>query len=471
MPPIVPVILSGGSGSRLWPLSRQLYPKQLLPLVGTRTMLQETALRVSDAALFTAPVVICNDAHRFVIAEQMREAGIEPMAIVLEPVGRNTAAAAAVGAILAAGHAPDSLVLLLPADHHIGNASALRDAFAKAAEAASAGHLVTFGIHPTTPETGYGYIRSIGEALPGGAERVARFVEKPPREVAEQMLAEGGHTWNSGMFLFQASAYLAELERFEPKIVETSRRSLEAGRRDLDFLRLDESFADQPSLPIDTAVMERTDKAAVLPLSAEWTDLGSWSSLWEIGGKDRDGNVVLGDAVLQGTRNSYVRSEDRLTAVVGLQDVIVVTTPDAVLVASREAAQDVKAVVDLLARAKREEVTTHRRVHRPWGWYEGLSLGDRYQVKCLSVKPGCKLSLQKHFHRAEHWVVVKGTALVTRDDDQVMVRENESIYLPLGCVHRLENPGRIDLQLIEVQSGPYLGEDDIVRFEDDYKRC
>lgn len=471
MPTIVPVILSGGSGSRLWPLSRQLHPKQLLPLTSKRTMLQETAARVSDPNRFTAPVIICNDAHRFVIAEQLREIGISPMAIVLEPAGRNTAAAAAIGAMLATGHASDSLVLLLPADHHIGNSQALLSAFLRAAEAASAGYLVTFGIQPTAPETGYGYIKGSGEILPGGAMRVARFVEKPPRDLAERMLSEGDHTWNSGMFLFAASTYLEELRRFEPAVLEACRQSLDAGRRDLDFLRLDACFADQPSIPIDTAVMERTDRAAVLPLSADWTDLGSWSALWAVGEKDGNGNVVHGDVVLRNTSNSYVRSDDRLTAVVGLDGVVVVTTPDAVLVVSREEAQDVKAIVHTLAEAGREEVMLHRRVHRPWGWYEGLSLGDRYQVKCLSVKPGCKLSLQKHFHRAEHWVVVKGTAIVTRDDEQVIVRENESIYLPLGCIHRLENPGRIDLQLIEVQSGPYLGEDDIVRFEDDYKRC
>ena len=470
---IHPVILSGGAGVRLWPMSREQYPKQFLSLCSDQSMLQDTARRVADPALFAAPLVVCNQEHRFVIAEQLRQAGIGGARIVLEPVGRNTAAAAAIAALIVAEQDPDGQLLLLPADHVIQDRKAFLDAVAVASSAAAAGHLTTFGIVPTAPETGYGYIRR-GEAVAGhdGACRVAAFVEKPPREQAERYLAEGDVFWNSGMFLLPVRPYLAELERWEPAVLEACRKALAEGRADLDFFRLDEaSFAAGPSISIDCAVMERTDKAAVVPCAIGWTDVGAWSALWDIGAKDDAGNVVQGDAIAWDSRGCYVRSEDgALVAVLGMEDAVVVATEDAVLVAAKDRAQDIKPMVEQLKAQGRDEPRQHRRVHRPWGYYQSLHAGDRFQVKRLTVAPGARLSLQKHYHRAEHWVVVNGTALVTRGEEQILLRENESVYIPLGTPHRLENPGKVPLNLIEVQSGAYLGEDDIVRFDDHYGR-
>jgi len=470
---IHPVILSGGAGVRLWPMSREQYPKQFLPLCSDRSMLQETARRVADPARFAAPLVICNQEHRFVIAEQMRQIGQGGARIVLEPVGRNTAAAAAIAALIVAEQDPDGRILLLPADHVIQDQAAFLAAVSVAAGAAADGRLVTFGIQPTAPETGYGYIRR-GDAMEGrdGAFGVAAFVEKPPRAEAERYLAAGDFFWNSGMFLLPARRYLDELERWEPAVLSACRAALAQGRADLDFFRLEEaSFAAAPSTSIDYAVMERTDAAVVVPCSIGWTDVGAWSALWEIGAKDEAGNVCQGDAIAWDSRNCYVRSEDgALVALLGVEDVVVVVTEDAVLVAAKDRVQDIKPLVEHLKTQGRAEPRQHRRVHRPWGYYQSLHAGDRFQVKRLTVAPGARLSLQKHYHRAEHWVVVNGTALVTRGEEQILLRENESVYLPLGIPHRLENPGKVPLNLIEVQSGSYLGEDDIVRFDDHYGR-
>lgn len=470
--PIVPLLLSGGAGSRLWPLSRELYPKQLLNLCSDRSMLQDTALRVADANHFAAPLVICNQEHRFVIAEQLRQISVAPAAIVLEPVGRNTAPAVAVAARLALEVDPSALLLVLPADHLVRDTAAFMAAVERAAAAARNGYLVTFGIRPTSPETGYGYIRRGAEvAACEGVYRVERFVEKPGKEVAEAYVADGRHDWNSGMFLFPAARFLEELERFEPAVVMAVDRAMRDGRRDLDFFRLEEdAFAASPGISVDYAVMERTEAAVVVPADMGWTDVGAWSALWEVGGKDDSGNVRVGDVITVGAHNCYIRSEDILTAVVGVDDVVVVVTEDAVLVAGRDHVQDVKTVVERLKRDGRREPLSHRRVHRPWGFYQTLHSGERFQVKRLTIAPGARLSLQKHYHRAEHWVVVNGTAMVTRGDEQVLLRENESIHIPLGIVHRLENPGKVPVNLIEVQSGAYLDEDDIVRLDDSYGR-
>ncbi|WP_207457434.1 mannose-1-phosphate guanylyltransferase/mannose-6-phosphate isomerase [Azospirillum sp. SYSU D00513] len=470
---ILPVLLSGGAGMRLWPMSRELYPKQLLSLCSEKSMLQETALRVSGAGRFAAPLVICNQEHRFSIAEQLRQTGVTPGAIILEPAGRNTAAACAVAALRAAETEPDALMLVLPADHRIHDTAALLEAVDKAAEAALAGHLVTFGIAPTRPETGYGYIRR-GRAVPGrhGVHQVAEFVEKPERAMAERFVAGGEHSWNSGMFLFPAGLLLTELERYAPDVLKAARAALAGGCADLDFFRLErQAFEAAPSLSIDNAVMEFTDKAVVVPCDPGWTDVGGWGALWEIGAKDDHGNVAVGDVVTEDARNCYIRSEEHLTAVVGLNDVIVVVTDDAVLVAGKDKVQNVKAVVERLKRQGRPEPVSHRKVHRPWGSFQSVHAGARFQVKNLTVLPGARLSLQKHHHRAEHWVVVQGTALVTRGDETLTVYENQSVHIPMGTVHRLENPGKVPLCLIEVQSGSYLGEDDIIRIDDTYGRA
>lgn len=472
-PTIVPVLLSGGSGSRLWPLSRELYPKQFLNLCAAdRSMVQETALRVGDADRFADPLMICNQEHRFLVAEQLRQSGVMPRGIVLEPMGRNTAAACAVAALMVGEKDPGALLLILPADHQIRDRAAFLAAVDVAAQAAGAGRLVTFGITPTAPETGYGYIRR-GARLDtvDGAYDVAAFVEKPTQAVAQSYLDSGDYAWNSGMFLFPAGLLLAELERHAPAVVDACRQALATGKSDLDFFRLDSgAFAAAPSISIDYAVMERTAAAAVVPCELGWTDVGAWSALWEIADKDGAGNVGIGDVLLEGARDCYVRSENHLTAVVGMENAMVVVVDDAVLVADRTRAQDVKKVVDRLKKEGRGEALNHRKVHRPWGSYQSLHVGDRFQVKSLTIAPGARLSLQKHYHRAEHWVVVNGTALVTRDQEQTMVFENQSIYIPIGAVHRLENPGRVPLTIIEVQSGSYLGEDDIVRLEDSYGR-
>jgi mannose-1-phosphate guanylyltransferase/mannose-1-phosphate guanylyltransferase/mannose-6-phosphate isomerase len=468
---IVPVILAGGSGTRLWPLSRKLYPKQLLPLLDSNTLVQNTLGRLQGLGDVAEPVVICNEEHRFIIAEQMRAMGVSPAAIILEPVGRNTAPAVAIAALRVLADDPEAVLLVLPADHLIADPERFHEAVREAASLAEKGHLVTFGIVPSAPETGYGYIRQ-GEALEGGVARaIDRFVEKPDLATAENYVASGEYFWNSGMFVFRADAVLAELERFAPAIVQACRQSLETAMQDLDFLRLDrEAFALCPEDSVDYAVMEQTDKGAMVPLSCGWNDLGSWEALWQAGSRDECGNVTKGDIVTCDVKDSYLHAETRLLAAVGLENHIVVETSDAVLISPRDRVQDVKKIVDKLKAENRIEAVAHKKVFRPWGNYESIDDGARYQVKRITVSPGHVLSLQKHFHRAEHWVVVKGTAVVTRDGEEIMLQENESVYLPLGAVHRLHNPGKIPLELIEVQVGSYLGEDDIVRLEDLYGR-
>jgi mannose-1-phosphate guanylyltransferase/mannose-6-phosphate isomerase len=469
---IVPILLSGGAGVRLWPMSREAYPKQLLCLVSDRSMLQETARRVSDGTRFTAPLVICNEEHRFAVAEQLHQLATPPRAIILEPCARNTAAAVAVAALVVAQEEPEGQMLVLPADHVVEDLQAFHAAVDVASRAASSGRLVTFGIVPSHPEPGYGYIRC-GQALEGceGAFEVRAFVEKPPRSVAEALIAGGDCFWNSGMFLFPVRTVLEEMGRHMPDILEACGQALSVAVRDLDFLRVDrEAFERVPSISIDHALMEKTDRVAVVPAKMGWTDVGGWPALWDVGKKDEDGNVCIGDVMALGCNASYVRSESVLTAVIGLDGFVVVATEDAVLVAPKDRMDEIKAVVERLKTAGRSESRVHRKVHRPWGFYQGLHAGERFQVKRLTVEPGKRLSLQKHFHRAEHWIVVNGTALVTRGDEQVLVRENESIYIPLGMAHRLENPGKVPLNLIEVQSGAYLGEDDIVRLDDAYGR-
>ncbi len=469
---IVPVILSGGSGTRLWPVSRESFPKQLWPLVSQRTMMQETALRAVDRG-FAPPIVVCNQEHRFLIAEQLREVGIADARIVLEPVGRNSAPAIAAAALLVAEDDPDAVLWMMAADASIGDNAALQTALRAAATAARAGRVVTFGMKPTAAETGYGYIE-IGAPLAdaAGACGVAQFLEKPDAATAARLSSDGRHLWNSGMFVFTAGTLLQELETHVPDVLAAVRRAVTSRTADLDFIRLGvEAFKACPSISIDYAVAERTTKAAVVPADIGWSDVGSWSALWELGAKDANGNVALGDVVLEGSENCYVRSDGMLAAVVGLKDAVVVVTEDAVLAMHRGQAQDVKKIVERLKAAGRPEAVAHNRSYRPWGYYESLIQGDRFQVKRIVVTPGRQLSLQSHFHRAEHWVVVNGTAKVTRDAETLIVRENESVYLPLGCVHRLENPGRIPLTLIEVQSGAYLGEDDIVRLQDTYGRA
>ncbi|WP_341927060.1 mannose-1-phosphate guanylyltransferase/mannose-6-phosphate isomerase [Stenotrophomonas geniculata] len=467
MIPIVPVILSGGSGTRLWPLSREAYPKQFLPLVGDDTMLQATWKRVASIA-GAAPIVVANQEHRFMAAEQLRECKVLPQALILEPVGRNTAPAIAIAALQALAAGDDALLLVLPSDHVVRNEAAFHAAVKQAAIAAEAGKLVTFGIVPTAPETGYGYIKA---AAGEGVRAVDRFVEKPDLATAEQYVASGEYFWNSGMFLFKASRYLKELETLQPAILAACRQALDKAARDNDFIRLDaEAFAASPNDSIDYAVMEKTADAAVVPLDAEWNDVGSWSALWEVSDKDADGNACHGDVIALDCKDSYAYG-NRLIAMVGLQDVVVVETDDAVFVGHKDRVQDVKEIVGQIKRDGRSEAAAHRKVYRPWGAYDSIDNGARFQVKRITVKPGATLSLQMHHHRAEHWIVVSGTAEVTRGDEVILLSENQSTYIPLGVTHRLKNPGKLPLELIEVQSGSYLGEDDIVRFEDSYGRA
>ena len=468
---VVPVILSGGSGSRLWPVSRSCFPKQFWPLLSDKTLLQETAMCGVNAQLGN-PVVICNEAHRFIVAEQLREIGITDSHILLEPVARNSAPAIAAAAFLVAEKNPDAILWIMAADAAIQDQELLKKALNSAAQAASEGYITTFGIRPTKPETGYGYIER-GTALKSveGAYHIKQFIEKPDAARAEKLVKDERYSWNSGMFIAKASVLLQEIETFEPKIFSHVKEAVQNRVSDHDFERLAASdFKECPDISIDYAVAERTKVAAVVPASFGWSDIGSWDAVWEITPKDDDGNAIFGDVFLDGTKNCYVRSEGMVTTATGVEDLIVIVTGDAVMVSHRDRAQDVKKMVARLKEAGRPEATKHNRMYRPWGFYESLIEGDRFQVKRIHVEPGQKLSLQKHFHRAEHWVVVAGTAIVTRDKDNILVRENESIYLPLGAVHRLENPGKIPLTLIEVQSGPYLGEDDIVRLEDVYAR-
>ncbi|MCI1137554.1 mannose-1-phosphate guanylyltransferase/mannose-6-phosphate isomerase [Stenotrophomonas maltophilia] len=466
MSSIQPVILSGGSGTRLWPLSREAYPKQFLPLAGELTMLQATWQRVAPLAA-RGPLVIANEEHRFVAAEQLQQVGAEPAAIILEPVGRNTAPAIAVAALEATRDGADALLLVLPSDHVITDEAAFRNAVQAAASAAEAGKLVTFGIVPTGPETGYGYIKA---ADGQGVRAVERFVEKPDLETATGYVSSGQYYWNSGMFLFKASRYLQELERFQPEMLARSRQAWQQARRDADFTRLDkDAFTAVPSDSIDYAVMERTADAVVIPLNAGWNDVGSWTALRDVSQQDGDGNAHQGDVIAIDCRNTYAYAQ-RLVALVGLDDVIVVETDDAVLVGKADRMQEVKTVVAKLKAEGRSEATWHRKVYRPWGAYDSIDNGERFQVKRITVKPGGTLSLQMHHHRAEHWIVVSGTAEVTRGNEVILLSENQSTYIPLGVTHRLRNPGKLPLELIEVQSGSYLGEDDIVRFEDTYGR-
>lgn len=468
--PVHPVILAGGKGSRLWPMSRALNPKQLLRLAGDGTMLQETIGRVTGDN-FAPPLVICNDEHRFIIAEQLRQLTITPQALVLEPTGRNTAPAAAIAALILAAQDPQALMLIMPSDHVIGRPDAFHQAIAAATSAAAEGALVTFGIQPTRPETGYGYLRAGASTTHAGVLRLDRFVEKPDLKTAEAYLAEGGTYWNAGIFLFRADRFLAELERCEPEILAACRAALAAAGNDLEFLRLDAAaFATCPTKSIDYAVMEHATNAAVVPVDMAWSDVGAWDALWELGDKDADGNHLLGDVIAQDITNCYVRSESGLVAVLGVSDLVVVNTDDAVLVAHKDHAQDVKRIVDRLEAEGRTEHIVHTTVQRPWGAFRAVANGERHQVKVITVRPGARLSLQMHHHRAEHWVVVQGTAEVTRSEETFLLHENQSTYIPLGIPHRLRNPGKVPLLLIEVQSGSYLGEDDIVRFEDLYGR-
>lgn len=473
MNPLIPVVLSGGSGSRLWPLSRTLRPKQFLDVVGQGSLFQQTLMRLDGLAGQggVRPLVVANQDHRFLVAEQCREAGVEPLSILLEHVARNTAPAIAVAAWAALEQAEDPLLLVLPSDHTFADVPAFERAVAAGKRAASEGRLVTFGIVPTHPETGYGYIKAAETLSVDAAAPVERFVEKPDLASAEAYLTDGGYTWNSGMFLFSARVFLSELQRLHPQMHEHSALAWSSAQKDLDFVRLDAAaFSACPSDSVDYAVMERTDRASVVPLDAGWSDVGAWSAVWEVQPQDADGNAVRGDAILSNTRNSYVHAETRLVALLGVDDLVVVETADAVLVTRKDQTQHVKQLVVHLKNAGRTEADQHRQVYRPWGSYDSVDQGERFQVKRIVVKPGAKLSVQMHHRRSEHWVVVSGTAAVRIDDAEQIVTENQSVYIPLGAVHSLENPGKVPLHLIEVQSGAYLGEDDIVRFEDRYGR-
>ena len=501
---IFPVIMSGGSGSRLWPQSRSLYPKQFLPLVNEQTMLQNTITRLDGLNNLSSPLLIANENHRFLAAEQFRQLGRKAGGIILEPVGRNTAPAVALAALKALNHGDheelkgqtslgeDPVLLVLAADHVIRDVAEFHRVVEAALPAARDGKLVTFGIVPTHAETGYGYIKALNQkdtkaqsfsaetqeesfvssCLCGSTMPVEQFVEKPDLATAEGYLASGNYYWNSGMFMFKASRYLEELKKFRPDILEACEKAMTVEHPDLDFIRLnEEAFRACPDESIDYAVMEKTADAVVIPLDAGWSDVGSWSSLSAICAKDTQGNVVQGDVMLHDTRDTYVRSEKKLIAVVGVDNLVITESDDAILVSAKDRVQDVKKIVERLKAENRTEAKLHRKVYRPWGAYDSIDQGERFQVKRITVKPGAKLSLQKHYHRAEHWIVVKGTALVTNGDKEILLSENESTYIPIGVVHRLENPGKFDLELIEVQSGGYLGEDDIVRLEDTYGRA
>jgi len=464
---MIPIILSGGSGTRLWPLSRTLYPKQFLPLVSEKTMLQETWQRLVGVQALDAPIAVCNEDHRFMVAEQLREIDANPRAIILEPVGRNTAPAVALAALAVP---PDEVMLVLPSDHVILQVSVFQEAVNKAERLAQQGHLVTFGIVPTHPETGYGYIKR-GNSAEDSAYPVSAFVEKPDLATAQTYLDSGEYFWNSGMFAFKAGIFLQELAKHNPQMLAVCQEAFNAAQRDVDFVRVSgEIFKTCPSDSIDYAVMEKTDLAMVIPLDAGWNDVGSWSALWDVTDKDAEGNAVRGDVLTIDTHNSFIHSSNKLVTTIGVHDLVIVETDDAVMVAPKDRVQDVKLLVDKLKQQQRPEADTHRKVYRPWGFFDEIDVGERHKTKRIVVKPGASLSVQMHHHRAEHWVVVKGTALVCRGEEQMLISENQSTFIPLGVVHRLENPGVIPLEMIEVQSGSYLGEDDIVRFADRYGR-
>ncbi len=467
---VVPVILCGGSGSRLWPMSRRLLPKQFLPLAGERTLFQDTALRTHGMPGCGAPIVVTNSEQRFLAADQLAQIGIAPRTLLLEPAGRNTAPAVAAAALHAVRADPEVILLVQPSDHVIGDVAGFQSVVAEACVAARDGHLVTFGIPPTAPASGYGYIEA-GEPISGRVFRVRRFVEKPTEEKAKAFLAQGGFYWNSGMFVFQARRYLDELGRYQPQMLDAVRAAVDKAVPDLGFLRLDrDAFCAAPSDSVDYAVMERTASGAMVRAAFDWSDVGSWSALWDVGAKDPARNVVRGDVALRDAAGCYVHADGRHVSVLGARDLVVVETDDAVLVAAKDRAQEVKDVVEQLDRAKRNEHVSHSRVHRPWGYYESVDAGPGFQVKRLMVKPGHKISLQLHHKRAEHWVVVSGTARVTRGEEVLTLQRNQSTYIPVGTKHRLENAGAEPLLIVEVQSGDYLGEDDIVRFEDIYNR-
>ncbi|WP_310643299.1 mannose-1-phosphate guanylyltransferase/mannose-6-phosphate isomerase [Limnohabitans sp.] len=469
---LIPVILSGGSGSRLWPLSRSLRPKQFLGVTEDASLFQLTLQRLQGiTADAMRPIVVANHEHRFLVGEQCREAGVEPLSILLEPVARNTAPAIAVAALAALATGADPVLLVLPSDHTFANVPAFHHAVRVGLKAAEGGALVTFGIVPTHAETGYGYVKASMALDANAAVPVQQFVEKPDLATAQAYLKDSSYTWNSGMFMFKASVFLEELGKANPAMLQACLGAWNNAQKDLEFVRLDqEAFASSPSDSVDYAVMEKTSKAVVVPLDAGWNDVGAWSAVWQVLPQDAQGNATRGDVLLEGTKNSYVHADSRLVALIGVEDLVVVETSDAVLVAHKDKAQDVKKVVDRLKAQKRPEVDQHREVFRPWGSYDSVDSGGRFQVKRIKVKPGAKLSLQMHHHRAEHWVVVSGTALVRLGDESKLVTENESVYIPVGVKHALENPGKVALHLIEVQSGSYLGEDDIVRFEDLYGR-
>ncbi|PID78404.1 MAG: mannose-1-phosphate guanylyltransferase/mannose-6-phosphate isomerase [Deltaproteobacteria bacterium] len=467
---LIPVILAGGSGTRLWPLSRRLYPKQLIELISDKTMLQETVARLDDIDELGNPVIICNEDHRFMVAEQMLEMGIKNADIILEPVGKNTAPAVAVAALKTLNEYEDASVLILPADHYIGDVESFTKSITLGYEYSKQNLLITFGIVPESPETGYGYIQK-GEKLHEGIFKTKNFKEKPDLETAKKYLESQKYLWNSGMFIFNTKTILNEFEKSAPEILDYASKAFEKGQKDLDFLRLDkDNFKKCPENSIDYAIMEKTDKSAVIPISCKWNDLGSFEALWKVRKKDENNNVLIGDIYTSDVKNSYLYSSSRMVAAVGLEEHVVIETSDAVLVAPRKKVQEVKKIVQKLKKDKRNEPDIHKKVYRPWGNYETIDISDRFQVKRLTVKPGEKLSAQKHHHRAEHWVVVKGTAVVTRGEDEILLKEDESIYIPLGTMHRLFNPGKIPLEIVEVQSGSYLGEDDIVRFDDIYGR-
>jgi len=473
--PVTPVILAGGSGTRLWPLSRQLYPKQFLSFTGGNTLFQETLLRLLKIGLTKPPIVLCNEDHRFIVAEQLQSIDVSANEIFLEPVVRNTAPALAVSALKAIKDDRDALLLVMPSDHFIGNLKAFEQAIIRGAEFADQDNLVTFGIIPEGPETGYGYIRK-GPRLKvepntPAAWKIDRFVEKPDLALAKQYVASGEYLWNSGMFVFKASKLIEEMKNFAPEILDFCKAALEKGSKDLDFYRLDiESFSACPSDSIDYAIMEKTLCGVIIALESDWNDLGSWESLWQTGKKDENNNVLYGDTCLHGVTNSFVHASSRLITSIGLDNHVIVESKDAVFISPRDRVQEIKAVVERLKKDKRPEVIAHKKVYRPWGSYETVDESDFFLVKRITVKPGAKLSLQKHSYRSEHWVVVKGTALVTRGEEHVLLKENQSIYIPTGMVHRLENTGEKQMELIEVQCGSYLSEDDIVRMDDIYGR-
>lgn len=468
-PVIIPTIMCGGSGTRLWPLSRALFPKQFLPLVNDTSMLQDTLLRLPKNC--KEPVFICNEEHRFLVAEQIRQLSQEQSTILLEPEGRNTAPAVALAAIHALEQDENSVLLVLAADHVIQDTTAFHQAVEQASIAAEQGKLVTFGIVPTHAETGYGYIKK-GNELKGSTFEVAQFVEKPDEITAESYLDSGEYLWNSGMFLFKASRYLEELAKYRSDILDNCQQAMKGVEQDFDFLRPNKvDFLACASESIDYAVMEKTDSAVVVPLDAGWSDVGSYSALWEVCNQNDDKNVLKGDVIAQQTTNSYIHSQNKLIATVGVDNLVIIDTPDAVLVANKDKVQEVKQIVEQLKADKRSEAVLHREAYRPWGKYDCIDTGERFQVKRITVKPGAKLSVQMHHHRAEHWIIVSGTAKVTIDEKAVLLTENQSAYIPVGAVHALENPGKLPLEMIEVQSGSYLGEDDIVRFEDKYGRA